>query len=474
MKTHLVWFRNDLRIRDNPALYEACADPNARVLGLFIATPQQWQYHHVSNRQAKFIYDSLKDLQDSLVALNIPLLYRECKNFEQTIPLIEKICKEENIDALFYNNQYEVNEYQRDRALQKRLASRIKFHEYNGNLLLPPFSILNKQEEMYKIFTPFSRAFLPHFLEIARPLYPIPQKRQQTVTKFQFEPFTYHKQPYDFFEVGEKAAYQRLRNFCIENVAIYHQTRDIPYLDKTSKLSAYLTLGILSPNQCFYALQEEHPNFWQHRQEGPFCWFNELIWRDFYHHLLVAFPTLSKGKPFTTWTEKIQWGNNKDYFEAWKMGKTGYPIIDAAMRQLQQTGWMNNRLRMLTACFLVKDLLIDWHWGEDYFMTQLTDGDFAANDGGWQWSASTGTDALPYFRIFDPVTQGKRFDPQGSFIQIWIPELKQVPDKYIHIPHLWSEIVNKKLNYPTPLVNHKIAKNEAISAFNKARNSYAI
>ena len=183
----------------------------------------------------------------------------------------------------------------------------------------------------------------------------------------------------------------------------------------------------------------------------------------------MANPNLCKHIAFQLWTEKIHWHNKQDEFNAWTQGLTGFPIIDAAMRQLNQTGWMHNRLRMLTASFLIKDLLIDWRWGERYFMSQLIDGDFASNNGGWQWAASTGTDAVPYFRIFNPTTQGRKFDPDGEFIRHWLPELANVPNRYIHTPHEWSAKTNNSLDYPLPIVDHAKARIRAIEAYEEAK-----
>lgn len=208
----------------------------------------------------------------------------------------------------------------------------------------------------------------------------------------------------------------------------------------------------------------------ERREGGAFTWFNELVWREFYRHLIVSWPQLCKHRPFTAWTQWVKWRESPEDLAAWQQGKTGYPIVDAAMRQLNETGWMHNRLRMICASFLVKDLLIDWREGERYFMSQLLDGDLAANNGGWQWAASTGTDAAPYFRIFNPTTQGERFDPEGRFIRHWLPELAAVPDKDIHQPHRWADKHHHQLNYPLPIVDHKTARQNTLAAFEAAKN----
>lgn len=474
MKKHLVWFRSDLRTIDNHALSEACSDSQASVIALFIATPLQWQKHYMSASQAAFIYDHLKLLQNDLAELGIPLIYQQCDDFTDTIEYIKTLCKTESIDKVFYNNQYEFNERQRDALLEEQLLPHTLCEGFDSNLFFPPMTILNGQREMYKVFTPFSKAFLNRLLRTEPSIYPIPQKRHQTVSQQKLIPFDYPLAPYHDLKAGEKAAQERLACFCQEQVADYAITRDIPSLDNTSKLSAYLSVGTLSVRQCFQRLQLEYPLFWQNPNSGAFCWLNELIWREFYHHLLIAYPSLSKNKPFIEWTDAIVWNNDTKAFDLWKEGRTGYPIVDAAMRQLNQTGWMHNRLRMVTASFLVKDLLINWRWGEQYFMSKLTDGNLAANNGGWQWAASTGTDAAPYFRIFNPTTQGERFDPEGKFIRQWIPELSQVPDKYIHTPHLWAEKTGHPLDYPPPMVVHKEAREKTLAAFTQAKTKAAM
>lgn len=202
--------------------------------------------------------------------------------------------------------------------------------------------------------------------------------------------------------------------------------------------------------------------------QGAQTWLSELIWREFYQHLLTFEPKLCKGKDFLYWGRYVKWWQEHDHFERWCRGETGYPIVDAAMRQLNQTGWMHNRLRMIVASFLTKDLHIDWRWGERYFMSKLIDGDYAANNGGWQWCASTGCDGQPYFRIFNPITQGEKFDESGVFIRHWIPELSSVPDKYIHAPWLWAG-VNSVL-YPSPIVDHKAEREVTLDMYKQARD----
>ena len=472
MVTHLVWMRNDLRIHDNYALNAACRDADARVLVLFIATPVQWKSHSMSPRQAAFIFSSLQDVQRSLAGKGIPLHSVECDDFTASIEVLKSFCQQHQVGHMFYNYQYEVNERNRDAAAERELSDiGVVSQGFDDSLLLPPGSVLTGNREMYKVFTPFSRAFvkrlhagLPECVSAPAARAGAPLRDVPALT-----PFNYPFEEVDetLFPSGEDAAIARLRHFCQQTVTDYADNRDIPAVDGTSRLSVYLATGVLSPRQCLHRLLTEHPQALDGGRE--FVWLNELIWREFYRHLLVAYPSLCRYQPFIAWTRGVRWQNNPAHFAAWQQGKTGYPIVDAAMCQLNKLGWMHNRLRMIVASFLIKDLLIDWREGERYFMSQLVDGDLASNNGGWQWAASTGTDAAPYFRIFNPTTQGERFDRQGEFIRMWLPALKEVPDEWIHQPHSWAEKNNVTLDYPVPIVDHKEARRQTLDAYEAAR-----
>ncbi|WP_225639675.1 deoxyribodipyrimidine photo-lyase [Candidatus Profftia sp. (ex Adelges kitamiensis)] len=471
MTTHLVWFRNDLRITDNRALYEACKNVHAKVLAIYIATPVQWKQHDMSPRQATFIYQNLQYLAYNLAKKNIPLYYHQCDDFIAIIKWLPDFCKKNNIKNIFYNKQYEINERRRDNNITDLLSGICKVYEFDDSLLLPPGSVITRKGEMYKIFTSFRRAFLQRLTPLDTNSLPAPKVINQIFHLFKLKPFDYPKQEIDpvLFPAGEDAALKRLLLFCRKSVQHYSHRRNIPSIHGTSMLSPYLTLGVLSPRQCFNQILIEYPNTLDNTNSGAFIWINELIWREFYRHLLVAYPKLCCHKPFIKWTNNIHWINKDEYLVAWQNGKTGYPIIDAAMRQLNYIGWMHNRLRMIVASFLVKDLLINWREGERYFMSQLLDGDLAANNGGWQWAASSGVDSINYFRIFNPITQGKRFDKDGNFIRCWIPELKDVPNNEIHYPHLWAIKQHLVLDYPKPLVDHALARKHTLEFFKKAK-----
>jgi deoxyribodipyrimidine photo-lyase len=258
-----------------------------------------------------------------------------------------------------------------------------------------------------------------------------------------------------------------LDEFIKKRLDEYKDRRDLPGVDGTSRLSPHLAAGTISPRTCLRAALDaagwkEGDKLDPRRRDGAFTWISEVLWREFYKYLIAAHPRLSMGKPFKPETDDIEWSYDEDELEAWKTGRTGYPIVDAAMRQLLQTGWMHNRLRMIAAMFLTKDLLIDWRLGERHFMQHLVDGDLASNNGGWQWSASTGTDAAPYFRIFNPESQSKKFDESGDFIRRFIPELRDVEAPDIHNP---TSEQRESAGYPEPIVDHAEARERAIEAF---------
>ncbi|QCA05167.1 deoxyribodipyrimidine photo-lyase [Pantoea vagans] len=473
MTTHLVWLRNDLRINDNLALHAACRDSKAKVIALFLATPEQWQQHDMSPRQAAFIHASLVEVQNALAERGIALHYQACHAFSDSIDALAEFCDKHQVDQLFYNYQYEVNERQRDAEAEKRLDDAgVICQGFDDSLLLPPGSVQSGDRSMYKVFTPFSKAFVRRLQQSLPECVPAPKPRDGAPLKTTPIPaFDCPTEAFDedLFPAGEAAALKRLRHFATQPIIDYPAKRDLPALDATSRLSVYLSTGVLSPRQCLHRVLHEHPDALDNSR--AFTWLNELIWREFYRHLLVAYPALCRHQPFIDWTRNVEWQHDDAHFDAWKAGKTGYPIVDAAMRQMKALGWMHNRLRMITASFLVKDLLIDWREGERYFMQQLIDGDLAANNGGWQWAASTGTDSAPYFRIFNPTTQGERFDEQGEFIRHYLPELADVPDSHIHQPHVWAEKNNRKLDYPAPIVDHKAARKKTLDAFERAKSA---
>lgn len=452
----LVWFRRDLRSMDNTALNAALATGEP-VVALYIATPEQWQKHHLAPIQADFIWRRLAVLQQELTALNVPLLYQQVDDFNAAANVVTQLASALNVTHVFANRDYEFDEQQRDQRTAQALAKvGILWSASDDKCLFAPGSVLTQQGQLFKVFTPFKRRWLallqpPRISKtLPAPAWSLPNELSAWLWHPQ-QAFGYPRGDSSAWPVDSLSLHRQLHTFCGERVQDYHQSRDFPARDGTSMLSPYLAIGALSVRQCVASLFAESSV--GVLSEGGQVWLNELIWREFYQHWVAIDPHLSKSDDFQPWAARLEWWNEDEKFRRWCEGCTGYPIIDAAMRQLNQTGWMHNRLRMLVASFLTKDLHIDWRWGERYFMSRLIDGDYAANNGGWQWSASTGCDAQPYFRIFNPVSQSEKFDPNGDFIRRWVPELRSVAGKDIHQPWVCSAV--NSVSYPARLVDHQ-------------------
>jgi len=460
----LVWFRDDLRLHDHPALYAASLR-NEPLQAIYFVTPGQWEKHDLAPIKADLMERQINQLGTELAELGIPLTVLEVEDYQQLPAAFLSFCQQQKITQLFVNRDIGVYELQRDLAVQQQCdAANIHVQWFDARCVFAPGTVLTGSKEMFKVFTPFSKAWLKRLMAEGYQVWPKPVSRGE-VLNWSSVQFDYPKTDSHVWPVGEESVLARLRDFCAEKVDVYGEQRDFPAIAGTSQLSPYLALGIITVRQCLAAMQGALGQLPFERGAAGFVWLNELIWREFYQHLLVAFPHLSKHKAFKPDTEHVRWLWDETRFNAWCEGKTGYPIVDAAMRCLKQTGWMHNRLRMIVASFLTKDLHIDWRHGERYFMQQLIDGELAANNGGWQWAASTGADAAPYFRIFNPTTQGQRFDEKGIFIKQWLPELAKVPEKYIHTPHSWLAISQTNHLYPAPIVEHAESRSIALSLF---------
>ena len=465
----LVWFRRDLRVTDNSALFHAAKKSRDGVVGLFVITPSQWRIHNDAPCKIKFWLDSLAALSEELNKLNIPLRIATCDSFAETPELIVKVLKKQKCSAIFFNREYEINEARRDRAVLDRCEQiGVKFNRFHDRVIVPPKNIFTKQGKFYSVFTPYRKVWDTMALERSEVL-PKPRKQLELKLKPSKVPstvagFDFANIRDDLWPAGEKEAQKRLKSFSTK-IAHYDESRDIPGVRGTSLLSPYLTAGIISPRQCLSeAIATNRGRI--AGNPGATTWISELTWRDFYTHVLVGFPRVSMHKPFKLKTNSLDWRTNQSDVKAWQDGRTGYPLVDAGMRQLNQTGWMHNRLRMVTAMFLTKNLLIDWRLGETYFMKKLIDGDLAANNGGWQWSASTGTDSVPYFRIFNPFSQSKRFDPEGAFIKKLCPELEAIPKSALHDPAKLSAALQQSgIAYPKFIVDYKGGRERALKAF---------
>ena len=472
---HLVWLRADLRVTDNTALAAACSQRNTEVACVYAITPGQWRQHDVAGVKIDFELRSLRALSKDLDQLNIPLLIIEADDFSALPKMLGELCQQHGITSVHCNSQYEVNELKRDNHVASQLTELgITFIKHHDQCIVPPGQVLTADNRFYSVFTPFKRNWLTR-PEVQSPMVCTrPEKRKSRFVETNplptavkgFVPHIAEKTALEWWPAGEEAALTRLAEFVENGIRFYDEHRNFPertHDDGVSRISPYLAVGAISSRQCLNAAI----NYRRHHgdNKGVDQWISELAWRDFYKHVMIGWPHVCKHRPFKLETSHIPWRHDENDFKRWCEGKTGFPLVDAAMRQLQQTGWMHNRLRMVVAMFLTKDLFIDWRWGERFFMQHLIDGDLSANNGGWQWSASTGNDAAPYFRIFNPILQSERFDPNGHFIREYVKELRDIKDKSIHQPKpsLFS-------TYPEPMVDRRIVKDRVLGHFKNLKS----
>lgn len=470
--TQLIWLRSDLRVRDNTALCAAMS--NGPTVALYMITPEQWLAHDDAPCKVDFWLRNLLELQRELSALNVPLLIRHVGNWQQVPEALLSLCQQLAIDAVQVNDEYGVHEQRRDQDCTSLLAQHgISLTGHLDQLLFQPGSLLTQAGHCFQVFSQFRKACYRRWqvgLPTCRAVPPA-----QTALAIEHDPLPSSVAGFaptaasiqQLWPAGEAEAQRRLQLFSDEQLHHYEQQRDLPARPGTSQLSAYLAAGVLSPRQCLHAALASNYGEFDTGNPGVVCWINELLWREFYKHILHGYPRVSMHRAFRKHTEALAWRSDPEQLTAWQEGRTGIPIVDAAMRQLLATGWMHNRLRMVVAMFLTKNLLINWREGEQFFMRHLIDGDLAANNGGWQWSASTGTDSAPYFRIFNPVRQSERFDADGRFIRHWLPELAGLSNKAIHNPH--SSASHGGLfagpDYPRPIVDLSSSRARALAAF---------
>ena len=467
----LVWLRSDLRIDDNPAFLNAC-EAYDEVSCIYIFSRKTWYKNNNSNVKEHFVLENLAKLKNELQQLNIDLCSFEVDTFDDSVELIKEYIAINAFKAIFWNNEFGYDENNRDQKLIAYLQKQdINFHQYHDQVIFSPGSLRTGQDKPFSVFTPFKKKWIENFSLDLFDFKKAPKKKNKFALvnpkdKKNISFNQTHQVNMEIWPAGEVEARKRLELFIEKSITLYSKNRNHPFLDATSRLSPYLALGILSPRRCIYEAIQKN-NFELDAGNNGICkWVDEIVWREFYRNIMHNFPHVSKNKPFNLSTETIAWRNNQDEIDAWKNGKTGFPFIDAAMLQLTQEGWMHNRLRMVVAMFFTKNLLHDWRIGEAHFMNNLIDGDFSSNNGGWQWSASTGTDAAPYFRIFNPVTQSQNFDPDGEFIRKFIPSLNSVDNKNIHLPK--SDLLNN-IDYHNPIVDLKSSRIRAIDAFKSNR-----
>ncbi|GAB3489031.1 cryptochrome/photolyase family protein [Marinomonas epiphytica] len=453
-----VWLRNDLRLVDNPALFYGQQAGNIRVV--IITSHKQWKEHHESEAKTALRLNLINELAAKLAQKGIPLSIIEEVDFSHTDKALGNFCHEFGIKRLWYNQETPLDEQKRDHRVQATLSLQgVECCPQSVDLMVPT-KLYNQQGNPFQVFTPFYKRWLT--LLQSQDCIPLeePQNQAAPITSPLLSTLDNEEYREDLWPANFVHIRQRLWHFCHHKENQYSATRDFPATAGTSSLSPYFALGAIGPRQCLEAIQyncEQQCNIWQHS-----IWLKELAWRDFYRQLMWHFPNLCKEKPFKPATQQIIWHSDESQFTAWCQGKTGFPIVDAAMRQLNQTGWMHNRLRMICASFFCKLLFHDWRQGEKYFMSKLIDADFASNNGGWQWSASTGCDAAPYFRVFNPTRQSQTYDPNGDFIKRFLPELASLDAKSIHDP---NDKQRQQLGYPVPIIDYKSARASAIATF---------
>lgn len=464
----LIWFRQDLRIHDHAALWHATQQ--GPCIALAVLSPEQWQLHQDARIKTDFYLRRLKYLKQQLQQLNIPLIILNIPLWENLAPEILNLCQTLKIESLHANIEVGVNELERDAQVQQLLQQQqIRVEFYHDRILFPLGSIRNQSNQAYQVYSAFKKKCYERLILDVPACYPEIEAQDPIQLSTKLPNVDLEKFSADYvvehaaqlWPAEDRTALDLLDDFIEDKMAHYKTDRDLPAVDGTSRLSPYLNIGVISVRQCMQALFQD--GYFQIEDVGQQTWLDELLWREFYLQTLFDFPRVSKHQPFKQNTNKIQWRNAPEDLAAWQQGQTGIPIVDAGMRQMLATGWMHNRVRMITAMFLCKNLLIDWRLGESWFMQHLIDGDLAANNGGWQWCASTGMDAVPYFRIFNPVSQSLKFDPNGDYIREWVPELAHLDAKSIHEPYARNP--DLQLDYPKPIVDLKASRVRAIEAF---------
>jgi deoxyribodipyrimidine photo-lyase len=464
MKRAIWWLRRDLRLADNQALL--CAlDQAEEVIPVFIIDPKLLASPYIAEKRLAFMLDGLRSLNFHLQAIGGYLVLRRGDPLAE----LERLRVECAADAIFAEPDISPYARKRDWAIDRDLPV-----QWCGSPAVHPVgTVLKPDGSPYTVFTAFSRAWKarPGLTAGWTARSPMKINMPGGISTLDI-PEPPGAPSGALFQAGEDEALHRLNHFInCEGVYQYADGRNRLDLAGTSQLSPYMRFGMLSPRQAVSVVNQAIQSAPDDRsRNGAETWLNELIWREFYIHILYHFPRVRR-ENFRL--GHVRWENHPENFAAWCEGQTGYPVVDAAIRQLLQTGWMHNRSRMIVASFLTKDLLIDWRWGERFFMQHLIDGDPAANNGGWQWTAGTGTDAAPYFRIFNPVSQSIKHDPRGTYIRHWLPELQAVPDEYIHEP--WKMPVELQrasscvigVDYPPPIVDHAAAKERALRAYQK-------
>ncbi len=467
----ILWYRNDLRLADHAPLRAAVAS-GAPIIPLYVldeTTPGRWRPGGASRW---WLHHSLAALAADLVGLGSHLVIRRGASLE----VITTLAGQCQARALYCHRSYEPSQSALEERLWRELGEKLEIRRFHGRLLQEPEQVRTGVGEAFRVFTPFWKACLrlpepaAPLLAPARLVPPPPEIRGLDLDSLQLLPRTpdWAAGLREHWRPGEAGARLRLETFCEEALRGYAEGRDQPARPGTSRLSPHLHFGEISPRQVWQAVRGVQATVAGSTRGGD-AFLRELGWRDFCHHLLHHWPWLPE-QPFNPRFADFPWRDDGESFRAWTRGQTGYPLVDAGMRELWHTGWMHNRVRMVAASFLVKHLLVPWQQGQDWFWDTLVDADLANNAGGWQWVAGCGADAAPYFRIFNPVLQGQKFDPGGDYARRWLPELRELSDKDIYAPFaanpasLAAAGVRLGVDYPEPLVDHNFARHRALAA----------
>ncbi len=471
----LVWQRLDLRLADNPALH-AAAERGA-VIPVFIHAPAEEAPWAPGGASLWWLHQSLAAHDASLRKIGSRLIVRH----GPTLETLQALIKETGATAVFWNRRYEPAVTARDTKIKATLREAgLKVESFNGALLHEPWTIANQSGKPYQVFTPFWKQCLaksdpPEPLSAPKKL-PAPDQwpKSLALAELELEPkIKWAEGIRAAWQPGEQGAGKMLKTFLADAFADYSDQRNRPDVRGTSRLSPHLHFGEISPRQIWQAVRT-HAEKHGHKSWRDSQYLAEVGWREFSHHLLHHFPR-TPTEPLREEFKKFPWRKDQDFLNAWQRGQTGYPIVDAGMRELWTTGWMHNRVRMIVASFLVKDLLLSWREGGAWFWDTLVDADLAQNTLGWQWTAGCGADAAPYFRVFNPVSQGEKFDPKGDYVRKWCPELAPLPNEWLHQPDKAPEKVLAQAgitlgkHYPEPVVNHAIAREVALEAFAKVK-----
>ncbi|MBN9229927.1 MAG: deoxyribodipyrimidine photo-lyase [Legionella sp.] len=469
MSVALVWFRQDLRCVDNPALSAACAN-HQYIIPLYIldasrvGAAQQWWLHH-----------SLEALTKSLSELGLSLILRQ----GEPNKIIHDLIKTHKINSVYWNRCYEPKQISSDTELKKLLLEQnFEVHSFNSSLLNEPWTVKNKEGNFFKVFTAYWKQCLK---QTTLPAIAYPEAHSKTpavesdnLSDWQLLPTKpdWAKGFSQYWSPGEAGALEKLHYFIDHHLHDYKERRNLPALNATSNLSPHLHFGEISPWQIWQAIAEAKMDKNCDLKSAD-NFMSEIGWREFSYYLLYHFPQLPE-KNLRPEFDNFPWHPEDHHLKKWQKGLTGFPIVDAGMRELWHTGYMHNRIRMITASFLIKDLFIDWREGARWFNGTLLDADLANNNASWQWVAGSGADAAPYFRIFNPVLQGEKFDPQGEYVRRWVPELAKVPNKWLHKPWEAPEAelpVKLGKDYPHPLVNHAEARKMALEYYQNLKSA---